>query len=149
MLVSPPMYLWYFAFQCCYCHLTLSHGLWWNGLAITFLGMCGRLGPDICFRAYKMLYLVISSKCSELGPTTRPGGQMSRTRGGSVPYLTRSLEPVWHSPGLKAASLLEPGQSRFIQQRWPLVLTQILTTLSPVKFWGECRVQDYGLKNTN
>ena len=43
-------------------------------------------------------------------------------------YLTRSLEPVWHSPGLKAASLLEPGQSRFIQQHWPLVLTQILTT---------------------
>ena len=56
------MYLWYFVFQSCYCHLTLSHGLWWNGLAITFLGMCGRLGPDICFRAYKMLYLVISSK---------------------------------------------------------------------------------------
>ena len=43
-------------------------------------------------------------------------------------YLSRSLEPVWHSPGLKAASLLEPGQSRFIQQHWPLVLTQILTT---------------------
>ena len=54
---------------------------------------------------------------------------MSRTCGGSVPYLTRSLEPVWHSPGLKAASLLEPGQSRFIQQHWPLVLTQRLTTL--------------------
>ena len=51
-----------FAFQCCYCHLTWSHGLWWNGLAITFFGMCDRFGPDICIRAYKMLYLVISSK---------------------------------------------------------------------------------------
>ena len=61
MLVSPRYICVIFAFQC-YCHLTWSHGLCWNGLAITFLGMCDRLGPDICFRAYKMLYLVISSK---------------------------------------------------------------------------------------
>ena len=50
----------------------------------------------IAFEKKSPLILISATavKCSELGPTTRPGGQMSRTRGGSVPYLTRSLEPV-------------------------------------------------------
>ena len=105
--------------------VTLMHFLNVLGLRkIGFLQLAGLYpGSVVCSTP------LLVPLCSELGPTTRPGGQMSRTRGGSVPYLTRSLEPVWHSPGLKAASLLEPGQSRFIQQRWPLVLTQILTTL--------------------
>ena len=45
--IAPDIFVGFSGFQCCCCHVTWCGGLWWHGLAMTILGLCGRLVPDI------------------------------------------------------------------------------------------------------